>query len=344
MWSNALNYWFQREQKKREEWLKRQESLVRPGQRLGYGTQPANLRRDLVEHQDAIGFDLHIQSSPHLQPMQDELDMLIQQRIQRLKQTEELNKTVSSLCDILKYHHQHILSCPPFGRSISNIASTDLYPSMFLFFLILPVADGGLEIWGGHDMRRDLLHYIQNINTQIIICTAKSLVDLFLCKSINWFVKPCGLTLSVGSWGSPFQLIHNPVLRAVLESWNSSKKCYTIQTRKASFRGSSLQVGIRRTGFLYGSSVLNIKTEQASFLIGWTAVTMVTIEELVSIAYLKTAVSFVDQLYYYKFFIRSVAVALSVINVEIRKTTPVSWAWTFSYSSQHPEWILLLFC
>ena len=44
---------------------------------------------------------------------------------------------------------------------------------------------------------------------------------------------------------------------------------------------------------------------------------MVTEEELVSIAYLKTAAPSVDQLYYHKFFIRSIAVALSVTNVEI---------------------------
>ena len=93
-------------------------------------------------------------------------------------------------------------------------------------------------------------------------------------------------------------MIHNPVLRAVLRSRNSYKKSYTIQTRKASFRGSSLQVEIRWTGLLYGASVLNIKTEQASFLIGLTAVTRVTEEEF---AYLKTAVPSVDQFYYHKY-------------------------------------------
>ena len=88
---------------------------------------------------------------------------------------------------------------------------------------------------------------------------------------------------------------------------------------KSIFPRKLLQVGIRRTGLLYGGSVLNIKTEQASFLIGWTAVTMVTEEELVSIAYLKTAAPSVDQLYCHKFFIRSIAVALSVTNVDLRK-------------------------
>ena len=123
-----------------------------------------------------------------------------------------------------------------------------------------------------------------------------------------------------------FQLIHRPMLKTVLESWNYSKKIYTIQTRKASFHRRSLQIGIRRIGLLYGASVLNIKTEQASFLIGWTAVTMVTEEELVSIAYLKTAAASVDQLYYQKYFIRSVSVALSVTNVLILKTSSVLWA------------------
>ena len=84
-----------------------------------------------------------------------------------------------------------------------------------------------------------------------------------------------------------------------------------------------MQVGIRQTSLLYGASVLNIKTEQASFLIGWTAVTMVTEEEFASITYLKTAAPSVDKLYYHKYFIRSVLVALSVTNVEIRKTSSV---------------------
>ena len=60
---------------------------------------------------------------------------------------------------------------------------------------------------------------------------------------------------------------------------------------------------------------------------------MVTEEELVSIAYLKRAAPSVDQLYYHKYFIRSVVVALSVTNIEIRKISPVLSAWTFSYNS-----------
>ena len=50
---------------------------------------------------------------------------------------------------------------------------------------------------------------------------------------------------------------------------------------------------------------------------------MVTEEELVSIAYLKTAVPSVDQLCYHKFFMRSVAIVLSVTNVEIQKISSV---------------------
>ena len=48
----------------------------------------------------------------------------------------------------------------------------------------------------------------------------------------------------------------------------------------------------------YIASVLNIKIVQASFLIGWTAIAMVTEEDFASIDYLKTAVPSVDQLYY----------------------------------------------
>ena len=65
----------------------------------------------------------------------------------------------------------------------------------------------------------------------------------------------------------------------------------------------------------YIASVLSIKTEQASFLIGWTAVAMVTEEDFASIAYLMIAAPSVDQLYY-KFFIRSVSVALSVTSTQ----------------------------
>ena len=79
------------------------------------------------------------------------------------------------------------------------------------------------------------------------------------------------------------------------------KSFYMIQTWKASSHGSSLQVGIRQTGLLYGVPVLNIKTEKASFLIDWTAVTMVTEEEFASIAYLMTAAPSVDQLYCHKY-------------------------------------------
>ena len=50
---------------------------------------------------------------------------------------------------------------------------------------------------------------------------------------------------------------------------------------------------------------------------------MGTEEEFVPIAYLNTAAPSVDQLYYHKYFIRSVSVALSVTNVEIRKISSV---------------------
>ena len=64
---------------------------------------------------------------------------------------------------------------------------------------------------------------------------------------------------------------------------------------------------------------------------------MVAEEELVSIAYLKTSAPSVDKLYYHKFFIRLVVVALSVTNVEIRKVSPDLSAWTFSYNSRSSE-------
>ena len=60
----------------------------------------------------------------------------------------------------------------------------------------------------------------------------------------------------------------------------------------------------------YIASILNIKIEQASFLIGWTVVAMVTEDNFVSIAYLKTAAPSIDQLYYHKFLIHSVSVGL----------------------------------
>ena len=50
----------------------------------------------------------------------------------------------------------------------------------------------------------------------------------------------------------------------------------------------------------YIASVLNMKREQTNFLIGSTAVVMVTEED---IAYPKTTAPSVDQLYYHKFLI-----------------------------------------
>ena len=46
-----------------------------------------------------------------------------------------------------------------------------------------------------------------------------------------------------------------------------------------------------------------MKREQTSILIGSTAVVTVTEEDIVSVAYLKTAEPSVDQLYYHKFLI-----------------------------------------
>ena len=66
----------------------------------------------------------------------------------------------------------------------------------------------------------------------------------------------------------------------------------------------------------YIASLLNIKIEQASFLIGWAAVAMVTEEDFASIVYLMTAAPSVDQLYYHKFFVRSVSVALYVTSTQ----------------------------
>ena len=151
--------------------------------------------------------------------------------------------------------------------------------------------------------------------TQIIICTAKSVVDLFYLQ-IYQLVHHAMWVDSVVSWGSSFQLIYSQSLDPFLCHRIPQKSSCTIRTRKVSFHGSSLQVGFRQTSLLYGASVLNIKTEQASFLIGWTAVTMVTEEDFVSITYLKTAAPSIDQLYYHKFLIRSVSVALSVISTQ----------------------------
>ena len=67
------------------------------------------------------------------------------------------------------------------------------------------------------------------------------------------------------------------------------------------------------------ASVLNMKTEQASFHIGWIVIATVTEEEFASIAYLKTAAPSVDQLYYHEFLIQSVSVALSVTSSRDKK-------------------------
>ena len=180
------------------------------------------------------------------------------------------------------------------------------------------------------------------INTQII-CSSKSL-DLFALQ-INQLIHQATWVDSVCSFMRiPFS-IDPPASRREpsLSRGIPKKKLHDSNTN--SFFPRKLFASRNQTDWPpYIASALNMKTEQASFLIGWTAVAMETEEEFASLAYLKTAAPSVDKLYYHKYFIRSVLVALSVTNVEIRKTSSVLWAWTFSYNSWNPEWILLLFC
>ena len=61
----------------------------------------------------------------------------------------------------------------------------------------------------------------------------------------------------------------------------------------------------------YIASVLSIKTEQASFLIGSTVIAMVTEDDFVSIAYLKTPAPSLEHLFHYhKFLIRFLLLAV----------------------------------
>ena len=60
------------------------------------------------------------------------------------------------------------------------------------------VADGEFEIWGGQDLMRDCITCIYK-NTEIIICTAKSLVDLFSLQIYQLIHQAMWVDLSVVS-------------------------------------------------------------------------------------------------------------------------------------------------
>ncbi|KAJ9577697.1 hypothetical protein L9F63_005690 [Diploptera punctata] len=86
-----------REQKKREEWLKRQELLVRPGFRLGTGTragtEPANLRRDMTEHEDTVSCDLQDHDT-HDRETEEQFQMLLQQQFEREQDGAQLDNNI----------------------------------------------------------------------------------------------------------------------------------------------------------------------------------------------------------------------------------------------------------
>ena len=78
------------------------------------------------------------------------------------------------------------------------------------------------------------------------------------------------INLSISHWSSvsicrTFQLTHKPVLRTVLESWNSSKKFLHDSNTKASFHGNSLQVGISQSfmGFCLSMADPNVAHPQS---------------------------------------------------------------------------------
>ena len=174
------------------------------------------------------------------------------------------------------------------------------------------------------------------------ICT-ENYSSIFFSLQIYQLIHHAMWNDSVLSWGSPFQLIDKPVLRAVLVSWNYSKK-FLYDSNTKSFLLRKLFASRNQMDWPpYIASVLDIKREQTCIIIGWTTVVMVTEENIASIVYLKTAAPSVDQLYYHKFLIWSVPVALSVTISRDTKNFFL-WAWTFSYNSWNSEWILLLFC
>ena len=74
----------------------------------------------------------------------------------------------------------------------------------------------------------------------------------------------------------PFQLINKPVLRAVLVSWNSSKKFLYYSNAEGIFPRKLFASRNQTDWPPYIVSVLIIMRDQTSFLIGWTAVVMVT--------------------------------------------------------------------
>jgi hypothetical protein len=76
--------------------LKRQERLVRPGHALGHGPAPPNFRRDLVEHQTAVGFDPQEEAvGVSYHEMDEQYKLLVQRGIERGRDFMTLNKRVS---------------------------------------------------------------------------------------------------------------------------------------------------------------------------------------------------------------------------------------------------------
>ena len=114
----------------------------------------------------------------------------------------------------------------------------------------------------------------------------------------------------------PFQLIYKPVRELFLCYGIPKKKCLYVSIIKSFFSRKLFASRNQMDWPPCIAYVLNIKREQTSVLIGWTAVAMVTEEDISSIAYLKTAALSVDQLYYHKLLIRSISVALSVTSTQ----------------------------
>ena len=157
-------------------------------------------------------------------------------------------------------------------------------------------------------------------------------------------MKPCRLTVC-SFMTIPFSIdTQKPVLTAVLDSSNSSKKFLHDSNTKSIFprkpfasRNQTDYPPVRRFCTEYKD-----RTSQLSY---WLNSRYHGNRGGICLHCLPDDSSAICwSTHYHKYFIQSVSVALSVTNVVIRKTSPVLWALTFSYNSWNPEWILLLFC
>ena len=200
----------------------------------------------------------------------------------------------------------------------------------------MTVADGGFEIWGGHDVMSCIkcicikYKYSNCYLYSNITRRSFSLQSYQLIHHATW--------VDSSSLGIPFSI--DTQARAESLPWvvEFLKKNLHDSNMKNFFPCKLFESRNQMDWPPYVASVLNIKTEQASFLIGWTAIAMVTEEDFVSISYLKVfGLPEDSSTICWTTLLPQVSCALSVTSSKDTKTSLVLWAWTFLYISRNPE-------